>query len=98
MTDIKMGKKRKMGDITKKIYATCTSPIMHLICPPKILHKHAFFSVSLGTAVIPRRNKKQRVMQNRGGGGANKVHCGRCASATTKQKTLKRNENGVKHN
>ena len=69
MTDIKMGKKRKMGDITKKIYATCTSPIMHLICPPKILHKHAFFSVSLGTAVIPRRNKKQRVMQNRGGGG-----------------------------
>ena len=69
MTDIKMGKKRKMGDITKKIYATCTSPIMHLICSPKILHKHAFFSVSLGTAVIPRRNKKQRVMQNRGGGG-----------------------------
>ena len=69
MTDIKMGKKRKMGDITKKIYATCTSPIMHLICPPKILHKHAFFSVSLGTAVIPRRNEKQRVMQNRGGGG-----------------------------
>ena len=67
MTGIKMGKKRKMGDITKKIYATCTSPIMHLICPPKILHKHALFSISLGTAVIPRRNEKQRVMQNLGG-------------------------------
>ena len=87
MTGIKMGKKeRKMGDITKKIYATCTSPTMHLICPPppQILDKHALFTVSLGTAVIPRRNEKQRVMQNRG--GANKVHCGRCASATTKQK------------
>ena len=83
MTGIKMGKKRKMGNITKKIYATCTSPIMHLICPLKILHKHALFSVSLGTAVIPRRNEKQRVKQNR---GANKVHCGRGASATTKQK------------
>ena len=67
MTGIKMGKKeRKMGDITKKIYATCTSPTMHLICPPKILDKHALFTVSLGTAVIPRRNEKQRVMQNRG--------------------------------
>ena len=69
MTGIKMGKKeRKMGDITKKIYATCTSPTMYLICPPKILDKHALFTVSLGTAVIPRRNEKQRVMQNRGGG------------------------------
>ena len=68
MTGIKMGKKeRKMGDIAKKIYATCTSPTMHLICPPKILDKHALFTVSLGTAVIPRRNEKQRVMQNRGG-------------------------------
>ena len=68
MTGIKMGKKeRKMEDITKKIYATCTSPTMHLICPPKILDKHALFTVSLGTAVIPRRNEKQRVMQNRGG-------------------------------
>ena len=67
MTGIKMGKKeRKMEDITKKIYATCTSPTMHLICPPKILDKHALFTVSLGTAVIPRRNEKQRVMQNRG--------------------------------
>ena len=67
MTGIKMGKKeRKMGDITKKIYATCTSPTMHLICPPKILDKHALFTVSLGTAVIPRRNEKQKVMQNRG--------------------------------
>ena len=32
------------------------------------------------------------------GSGINKVHYGRCASATTKQTTLKRNEKGVKHN
>jgi len=69
MTGIKMAKKeRKMGDMTEKIYATCTSLIMHLNCPPKILYKHALFSVSLGTAVIPRRNEKQRVMQNLKGG------------------------------
>ena len=31
------------------------------------------------------------------GTGINKVHYGRCASATTKQTTLKRIEKGVKH-
>ena len=55
------------------LYATRTSPIMHLICPPspspppqkKIAH--ALFSISLGTAVIPRRNENQRLCKNFGG-------------------------------
>ena len=32
----------------------------------------ALFSVSLGMAVIPRRNEKQRVVQNLGGGEGGK--------------------------
>ena len=32
------------------LYATCTSPIMQLFCPQNF----ALFSISLGTAVIPR--------------------------------------------
>ena len=39
---------------------------MHPICPPKILHRHCFQSL---TAVIPRRNEKQRLCKFRGGGG-----------------------------
>ena len=46
-------------------YATCTSPIMHLICPQNFAS--ALFSVSLGTAVIPRRNEKQRLCKIFGG-------------------------------
>ena len=59
--------------------ATCTYPIMHLICPPKFYISIVLFS--LGTAVIPRRNEKQRLCNFWGGGvgGANKVHYGRCA-------------------
>ena len=34
---------------------------------PKILHKHC--PISLGTAVIPKRNKKQRLCKIFGGGG-----------------------------
>ena len=29
-------------DFYLNAYATCTSPIMHLICAPKILHKRCF--------------------------------------------------------
>ena len=36
---------------------------MHLICPPNFAL--ALFSISLGTTVIPRRNKKQRLCQPR---------------------------------
>ena len=52
--------------------------IMHLICPPppaKFCIK--LFSISMGTAVILRRNEKQRLYKFR---GANKVHHGRRAS------------------
>ena len=41
-------------------YATSTLPKMHLIPPPlkkKILYKHCFPTISLGTTVIPRRNE-----------------------------------------
>ena len=41
-------------------YATCTSLIMYFICLPKFCVE-ALFSVSLGTAVIPRINEKQRL-------------------------------------
>ena len=59
----------------KKNDATCTSPIMHLICPPK-------FCISIifnffGTAIISRRNEKhhERLCKIGGGEGgwANKV-------------------------
>ena len=38
------------------------TPLPHLppYLPPKISHKHCF-SISLGTAVIPRKNEKQRL-------------------------------------
>ena len=58
------------------LYATRMSPIMHLICPlplpppPLPTQKkitYALFSISLGTAVIPRRNEKQRLCKNFGG-------------------------------
>ena len=47
--------------------------------PPKFYISIVLFS--LGTAVIPRRNEKQRFCNFLGGGvgGANKVHYGRCA-------------------
>ena len=57
-------------------YATCTSPIMHLICPPKFAQ--ALFSISLGMAVISRRNEKQRLCRILA--RANKMHYSRCAS------------------
>ena len=53
---------------------------MHLICPPNFAQ--ASFSISLGTAVIPRRNEEKTACKiwGGGGGGANKVYYGRCAS------------------
>ena len=41
-------------------YATCKSLIMYFICLPKFCVE-ALFSISLGTAVMPRRNEKQRL-------------------------------------
>ena len=66
-------------------YATFISPIKHLIAPLSPSQKennffaYVWFSISVGTAVIPRRNEKQRLCTIWGLGGANKVHYGRCA-------------------
>ena len=49
---------------------------MHVICPQSFAQ--ALFSISLGAAVIPRRNERQRLYINFW--GANKVNYGRCAS------------------
>ena len=38
--------------VTKTLLATSTSPIMHLICPPKILH-NLCFSFLLGITAVP---------------------------------------------
>ena len=59
-------------------YATCISPIMHLICPPppQILH-NLCFSFLLGITTVPREIENNA---NAKFWGANKVHYGRCAS------------------
>lgn len=38
-----------------------TPPIIHLVCPPKFFIDIVFYFSSLGTTVIPRINKKQRL-------------------------------------
>ena len=58
------------------IYATCTSPIMHFICAPQILH-NLCFSFLLAITAVPREiesNAYAKFLR------ANKVHYGRCAS------------------
>ena len=40
------------GMTKQQQFATCTSPIMHLNCPPKILHKHCF-QFPLGRLLYP---------------------------------------------
>ena len=47
------------------LFVTCTSPKMHIICPPKFC-----ISIVLNfcwDGVIPRRNENQKIMQNFGG-------------------------------
>ena len=58
---------------------------MHLISPPKF--SSTLFSISLGTAVIPRRNEKQRLCKIwRGGDKVHyKVHYGKCGSGVYHQ-------------
>ena len=47
----------KYNNLTCNISATYTSPIMHLICPPQILHINHRFSFFLGITVVdPKRN------------------------------------------
>ena len=58
------------------LYVTCTSPIMHLICPPPpptpILH-NLCFSFSLGITAVPREIENNAYAKF---GGVNKVHYG----------------------
>ena len=55
------------------------SPLMHLVCPQNFAF--ALFPISLGTAVIPRRNRKQSLCKICGvEGKGNKVYYGRCAN------------------
>ena len=69
------------------LHATCTSPIMHLICPPKFCISIVFNSS--WTAKIPRRNENKGYADFWGGRGANKVNYGRCALvAYIRAKTL----------
>ena len=51
------------------LYATCTSPIMHLICPPKFCI--IFFSFLLGITAVTREIKNNAYAKF---WGANKVH------------------------
>jgi len=55
---------------------------MHLICPSKFCIS-IVFSISLWTAVIPRRNEKQKSCKIL---GANTVHYGECASGVCWQR------------
>ena len=78
-------------------FATCTSPKMHLICPPPPTPRPlnfasaAWFSISLGTAVIPKRNGKQRLCNFFffffWGGGVNKVHYEWCAGGANSSRS-----------
>ena len=64
-------------------YATSTSLLSTLFAPQNFAE--ALFSISLGTAVVPRRNEKQRLCKIWGlGAEANKVHCGRCTTGVFK--------------
>ena len=54
------------------LYATYTFPIMHLVCPfppppPSPNFAWALFSISLRTAIKPRRNEKQKLCKILGG-------------------------------
>ena len=48
-------------------YATCTFPLMHLICPPNF--GQPLFFISPGYNSCPKRNWKQYLWKNLGGGG-----------------------------
>ena len=72
-----MGVKYKEEEEEEQVdqFAICTSPIIHLVCPPPPppnLFAQSLSWVSLGTAVILRRNEKQRLSNFFGewGGGA----------------------------
>ena len=68
-------------------YATSTFPIIHLICPPKILHKLCF-SFLLGITAVPREIENNAYAKF---WGANNVRYGKCGnSVIPTKKSMKR--------
>ena len=68
----------KKRGVSKTVpYATCTSPIMHLICPPKFLH-NLCFSFLLGITAVPREienNAYANFVGGVGGRGEGQIRC-----------------------
>ena len=61
-----------MGKIS---FATCTSPIMHLICPPqKNLHNRCF-SFLLGITAVQEKLKTMLMQIFFGGSGGEQIRC-----------------------
>ena len=61
--------------------ATSTFPVMHLICPPKFCISIVFnFSWDSCNTQEKWKTKGMQKFGGRGGGGANKVHYGKCVS------------------
>ena len=50
------------------------SPIIHLVCPPKILHNLCFLFL-LGITVVPREIKDNAYVKFGGGGGGGQTRC-----------------------
>ena len=76
-----MLKKSKLAEKLPSNLWLSLNPSCTLFAPQNFAQ--ALFSISIGTAVIPRRNGKQMLFKNLGGGGGggtNKVHYGRCVS------------------
>ena len=76
-----MLKKSKLAEKLPSNLWLSLNPSCTLFAPQNFAQ--ALFSISIGTAVIPRRNGKQRLLKiwgARGGGGTNKVLYGRCTS------------------
>ena len=73
-------------------YATCTSTIMHLICPPppQILH-NLCFSFLLGITAVPREIENNAYVKF---WGTNKMPYGRCASGALTKTMLMWNFGG----
>ena len=80
-----------------RVPATCTSPIMHLICPnppslTQILHTLCF-SFILGITAVPREIENYAYAEFL---EANKVHYGRCASGELRLFASLTLEQGIK--
>ena len=60
-------------ELTRQVFATSAFPIMHLVSPPKILHKYCF-QFLLGRLQYPGEMKNKDYAEF-GGGGGGKIRC-----------------------